>query len=157
MCGAGVLLRERATLNRFFPALDQTRVRFARVRKGLPLPILDVEQPFFPSRLTEANDGALAVVEDVRGLVDDEVCERIVLREVLRRNVAGGFFAHADEAWRVLSEQLRPNAREVKVRERPRRAIEGALEQERLDVCACHEDDGSLEHGEHQVLLRLRE
>jgi hypothetical protein len=57
-------------------------------------------------------------VEDVRRFVDDEVVERFVLRdEVLRRDVAGGFFAQADETWRVLSEQLRTNAREVQVPE----------------------------------------
>src|ERR1035438_3404690 len=42
---AAVLLRECSALRRAFPALKHAGVSFARVRKGLPLPVLDVEQP----------------------------------------------------------------------------------------------------------------
>lgn len=95
-------------------------------------------------------DAALAVVEDVRGLVDDEVGEGVLLGEVLGRDEAGCLLAQPDEAGRGLSEQLFAETRQVQVRERPRRTVEALLEQERLDVRA-------RERGEHDFLLGARE
>ncbi|QRK08621.1 nucleotidyl transferase AbiEii/AbiGii toxin family protein [Archangium violaceum] len=96
------------------------RVGLARVRERLALPVLDVEQPLLRTRLAEAERAALAVVEDVCRLVDDEVGERIVLGEVVRRDVAGRLLADPDEARGLLAEQLRADAEEVQVCEVPR-------------------------------------
>jgi hypothetical protein len=55
---------------------DDAGVGLARVRERLALPELDVEQPFLSARLAQPDRPSLAVVEDVRGLVDDEIRER---------------------------------------------------------------------------------
>ncbi|MGO4879979.1 MAG: hypothetical protein ACLP59_04055 [Bryobacteraceae bacterium] len=66
--------------------------------------------------------------------MDNKVGEGIVLGEVLRREVAGGFFAQPDQVRRVLPEQLPAQACEVKVRDRPGTVVETSIEQEHLDV-----------------------
>jgi hypothetical protein len=56
---------------------DDARIRFTRIGEGLSLAVVDVEQPLPPTGDREAHGGALAAVEDVRRLVDDEVGEGI--------------------------------------------------------------------------------
>src|SRR6185503_4434365 len=91
---------------------------------------------------------ALAVVEDVRRLMNDEVGERVV-GEVVRRDVAGRLLAEPDETWGLLAEQLRANAQQVQVRELPRRAVPGVVQDERLDRRAGHVHDGLFERREY--------
>jgi len=105
------------------------------------------------SRFPEADGGALAVVEDVRTLVDNKICEEIVLGEVLRQDEAGGFLAQPDQVGRILPEQLRAKACEVQVRDRPGGTVEGAFKQEPLDICARDEDDGLLDRRHNHLLF----
>ena len=56
------------------------------------------------------------------------------------RDVAGRLLAQPDEARRVLAEQLGAKAREVQVRERPRRAVVVVLEQAAAR-CSAREED----------------
>jgi len=91
--GAAIVRGQRPSLARALRALEHPRVRLARVGEGLALAVLDVEEPLLRPRLAKADGGALAVVEDVRGLVDDEVGEGVVLGEVVGRDVAGRVLA----------------------------------------------------------------
>jgi hypothetical protein len=141
---SAALLRQRSRYRRDLPALEYTSIGFAGVCKCLSLSVADIEQPRLRSRLAEPNRRTLAVVEDVRDLVDDEIREGIVFREVLRRDVAGGFFAQANQMRCILPQQLRADACQVQVRERPRGAVEAAVDQERFDIGGRDEDDGLL-------------
>jgi hypothetical protein len=74
--GFALQLREqRSPLGRSAPQLEDATVRLAGVREGLALPEVDLEESLAPARVREADRLALAVVEDVRGLVDQEVVE----------------------------------------------------------------------------------
>ncbi len=77
----------------------------------------------------------------MRRLVDDEVGERVGLREVVGRDVAGHLLAQAQEARRVLAEQLGADARQVEVRQRPHRAVEAAAEAESAEVRSFKRDE----------------
>ena len=98
---ASIILRQSSPCGGILTALDHAGVRFARIRKRLPLPVLNIQQPFLLSRPWKVDRDALAVVKDMSGLVDDEVGERIVISEVLCGHVAGGFVTQPDEAGRV--------------------------------------------------------
>ena len=68
--------------------------------------------------------------------------ERAGLARICRRRFRDTLFC---------AEQFRANPREVQVRERPHRAVETLLEQDRLNVVACQEDDGSFQHRKHRL------
>ena len=80
----GVLGRKRIAFCRTRRASCDAGIRLARVRERLALSVLDIQQPLFSARLAKSERAPLAVVEDVRRFVNDEVGERIVLAEVVR-------------------------------------------------------------------------
>src|SRR5439155_21376815 len=82
----GELLAEREARRARLAPLDDPGVRLAGIREGLPLPERDVGEPLAASRLREPGGSTLAVVEDVRSLVDHEVLEAAVRAEVFARH-----------------------------------------------------------------------
>jgi len=84
-------------------AFKDACVRLAGLGKGLALPVLDIQQPLALSCLRQPDGVALAVVEDVRSLVDHEVREWVLHLEILERNEAGGLLAPAHDLVSVRS------------------------------------------------------
>src|SRR3989454_4680907 len=100
----GELVDEREARRPRLAQLDDPGVRLADVREGLPLPERDVEEPFAAARLPEPHGATLAVVEDVRRLVDHEVLEAAVRAKVFPRHPARGLLADADEVRGIRAE-----------------------------------------------------
>jgi len=97
--------------------------------RSLALPVIDLEQPLPGARLAEPDRAPLAVVEDVRCLVDDEVSERIILGEIGWRDVACRGLAQTGEVKGVGAEQLCAEANQIQVGEVPRRSVVVVLRQ----------------------------
>jgi hypothetical protein len=72
------LLIKLATCPRAVAELEDPAVGLAGVRESLSLPEVDLQEPFASSGLWQADRTSLAVVKDMRGLVDDEVVESVV-------------------------------------------------------------------------------
>src|SRR2546427_7406427 len=105
----GEFLDERQARRARLAQLDDPGVRLEGIREGLPLPERDVEEPLAASRLREPGGSTLAVVEDVRSLVDHEVLEAAVRAEVFARHPAGGLLADADEVRGTRAKGARAN------------------------------------------------
>jgi len=133
--------------------LQDSRVCFARVGERFPHGVVNIEQPFLSPCLGEAECGPFAVVKDVGGLVDDEVCERIRIAKVLDRDVASGFLAEAHKNWRIRSEKVRTRAGKVEVGQCSGGTIETAVEYEMFNIRAGHEHHRPLQSVEHDFVL----
>ena len=87
--------------------LKDPPIRLAGVSEGLAHSEVDVEEPLASSSGGKAHSAALAVVEDVGGLVENEVRERIGTGiEVPGRDETGGLLTEADDWLAPLAEEL---------------------------------------------------
>ena len=125
--------------------LENPAPSLACIGERLALAELDVEEPLPRPRFRQSYRSPLAVVEDVRGLVDDEILKSVLLLEIPCRDVAGCLLAEPDTPARVELTQVRIRDRLADL------AIE-LTEAERLLICVAldrfaQENEGFAELG----------
>jgi|GEM_PF-6080691 len=149
-------LRPRDALGGRASTFDDSGEGLTGPGEGLALPKVNVQQPLPPSGNGQPQGLSLAVVKDMRHLVNDEVLERLVSNEGLGRNIAGCLLAQAEDRGGVGPQQFGADAGQVQVREIPSRPMKGHALDQRDDVGGRDENDRALDTGEDRVLLYLR-
>src|SRR5215467_4491896 len=103
--------------------LQDARMELTGIGEGLPLTVGDVQKPFPAAGFEQTGGYPLAVVEDVRHFVDDEVRCWLGITEVERRHEAGRLLAEPNQRNRLGTEQLGSQSPEVKIGEHPGGAV----------------------------------
>lgn len=113
--------------------IEDAAVRLAGVGERLALDEGDAKQPLAPADIRQPDRPTLAVVEDVRGFVDQQVVKAALRAELLRGHVAGHLLAQTKDLGRVLREKFCTEACEVEICDVPGRLEPARLSEHGVD------------------------
>ena len=153
---SGKLTDEGEPLVRSLGQLQDPAIRLAGVGERLALAELDFEQPFAPACLRQSDRAALAVVEDVGRLMNDEISEAFLAGKVRHRDVAGRLLTQADDRVLGTAERLGTDAPEIEIGNLPGRTEPGRFGDDALDVFGRHKHQRALEHPKDGLAFFLR-
>lgn len=95
-------------------------------------------------------------MKDVGRLVHHVVVEVALFLKIGHGHIAGGFLAQANDARRIVGQQIRIDTAQVEVRQVPGRAQPWHAGQHRFNISRSQEDDRAGQNVEHGFLLARR-